>query len=516
MKKIVYIFGFIPFLITGQPYTHPTTGQQGQNVGACMVSTCSGTYYDNGGAGSNYSNNINGVYQTFCPNTAGNCIRANFTSFNIQGGAGCPFDYFQINNGALQNSPGIVGGCGNWAGAFGTYTSTDASGCLTFRFWSNASTQFSGWAATLSCVACAGPNGTDNNDCNNFTQLCSTGSFPGTSTGPGLVSEGCINGATTATDCNLSENNTNWYAFQINTSGNLNLLINPIVSTEDYDFAIYGPGVSCVALGAPIRCSYACYPGCGGASAPTGMNTALDVVQAGPAENVLGDGWVSTLPVISGQIYYLMINKWSAGGSGYSIDWSGSTADFKCGGALPIELTSFTTEFDGKEVNLNWDLQTVSTNNFIVEKSLDGLNFTPIGTSTGEKSSVPRKKYSYQDKNFSNGTLYYRIRYSDFNGKAKYSDINAVHINLYDDFFYLHSEPGMDKAQVFFNNTTSSSQTAFLNVYDSQGRIIKNETINLNSGTNEYAIDLTNFDKGVYFLTVIKEGQIFRGKFIKY
>ncbi|MEZ5068259.1 MAG: hypothetical protein R2847_07065 [Bacteroidia bacterium] len=37
------------------------------------VSTCGGTFYDGGGAGSNYSNNQN-VTMTFCSSTAGQCI----------------------------------------------------------------------------------------------------------------------------------------------------------------------------------------------------------------------------------------------------------------------------------------------------------------------------------------------------------------------------------------------------------------------------------------------------------
>src|SRR5436190_4815026 len=67
----------------GQTYLMATTGVQNTYTGACLVSTCSGTIYDNGGAAGNYSPNVNAIFRTFCPNTAGMCMRATFTSFSM-------------------------------------------------------------------------------------------------------------------------------------------------------------------------------------------------------------------------------------------------------------------------------------------------------------------------------------------------------------------------------------------------------------------------------------------------
>lgn len=508
-----------------QVYTHPTTGMQNQNVGACMVSTCSGTYYDNGGSGGstttsnvagNYANDINGVYRTFCPNTAGTCVRAAFTSFSVEGGAGCPYDYFTIGDGADQNSPLLAGACGT--GSLGTWTATSPNGCLTFRFWSDYMVNRAGWAATLSCVACAGgPNGTDNNDCARATQVCTNTTFNGASTGPGIVSEGCQNGATTAVNCNLSENETNWYSFQIASSGNLVLTITPLNAADDYDFVLYGPGVTCSTLGSPIRCSYACYgTGCNASNGNTGMNSANDFVQAGASEDVNGDGWVSTLSVTAGQIYYLMVNRWSAGGSGYTLSWSGSTASFTCGGVLPVELLSFDAAFGGKQVDLNWSTQTeVNNDYFTVEKSTDGYSFNAIATIKGAGHSITRKDYSYADREFTNGMSYYRIRYTDYNGVSKLSEIAAVDINLNEEFFFLHTDPLLDKAQVFFNNA-NGGKSANLSLYDSQGRLLESRDITPNQGTNEYTYDLTSMAKGFYFVTLYKNGTLLTGKFINY
>lgn len=109
------------------------------------VSTCSGNFYDPGFT-ANYFNNQN-YSITFCPSTAGQAIRVVFSAFNTESG----FDYLYIYNGPSTASALI----GSYSGTTspGTITSSDPSGCLTFRFTSDGSTVSSGWVSAISCVA---------------------------------------------------------------------------------------------------------------------------------------------------------------------------------------------------------------------------------------------------------------------------------------------------------------------------------------------------------------------------
>src|ERR1035437_9502303 len=180
MKKIILGLFLVAFThCYAQTYLAPTTGILSSYEGACPIGTCSGTYYDDGGAAGNYSNNVNSIYQTICPTTPGDAIRMTFTSFNTE----FNYDYVIIGNGPAQNSTPFTtapaNGAGQLWGNLGasvpfTYTSTDASGCLTVRFASDVSGTFSGWAANIACV----PSGTigayGNSDCSNSTFLCSS------------------------------------------------------------------------------------------------------------------------------------------------------------------------------------------------------------------------------------------------------------------------------------------------------------------------------------------------------
>lgn len=367
-------------------YTHPTTGLQNTYVGKNMVSTCGGTYTDNGGATGQYSNSINRVYRTFCPNQAGNCLRATFWSFDLQGPSGAFLtDYMTVLNGPTQNSPQFGTGS-TWYGTastyqaclaagLGPYTSTDQSGCLTFIFNSDATTTKAGWVLTLDCLPCAnGPNGTDNNDCRTPTAVCSNAVINDASTGPGIVSDG-------GAGCVLAENFSNWYKIIISTSGTLGLTIAPTVSTDDYDFALYSAS-SCAGLGTPVRCSYAANVG------NTGLNSALNLSTntatcglpnngSDVSEDVCGNGWVDELPVTAGQAYYLLVNKWTPGGSGFSLSWNLTAgASLNCI-VLPVELINFEAKSVEKNVVLNWSTASEINNNYFeVQKSVDAKTFT--------------------------------------------------------------------------------------------------------------------------------------------
>ncbi|NJM80329.1 MAG: hypothetical protein HC854_13260 [Flavobacterium sp.] len=106
---------------------------------------CAGdNFYDTGGASGNYSNNENSVF-TICPENFGDVVTISFNSFNTQAGN----DTFEIFNGSSVSATLL----GTFSGTNlpPNFTSSDASGCLTFRFTSNGATTASGWDANITC-----------------------------------------------------------------------------------------------------------------------------------------------------------------------------------------------------------------------------------------------------------------------------------------------------------------------------------------------------------------------------
>jgi hypothetical protein len=232
MKKIYSIL--FAFLLIGatnnsvmaQAYTMPT----GNPITGANISTCSGTFADNNGPSSTYSNDQNSV-QTFC-STAGQIIFT-FTAFNTQSGN----DLLYIYDGPSTASPQITGSpySGNIGGAAigtaGVVTST--SGCITFKFVSNGSTVKAGWKATITC----GSATVNNNECTGATVLpvnsaCSytLGTTVGQSNSSTTPSPACAN-YTAGTSIDV------WYSF---VATNTNQTINTNTGTiTDGGMALY-------------------------------------------------------------------------------------------------------------------------------------------------------------------------------------------------------------------------------------------------------------------------------------
>jgi len=497
----------------GVDYVHPTLGINNEFVGSCLVSDCGPfVYTDDGAFGSNYSNNIGavgfgGIYRVFCPETAGNCMQVTFNSFDVAGTA----DYLTVGNGPTQNSTFFTTAPANGAGRiFGTpavpfsYTSTDASGCLTFRFFSNGAVTAPGWGATLQCVPCAGgPNGTDNNDCITMTPLCSGATINGNASGPGIVAEGC-----TGSDCPAGgENHTNWYTFTAQTAGTIDILINPTTNSDDYDYAVYGPNVTCGALGAPLNCSDAAVTG----------NTGIQNVSPNQwTEDVSGDGMTESITANAGDSYILVVDEWSANaGSGYSLSFGG-TASLDCS-ILPVELSSFTAEYapDLDIVDLLWTTESERSNDYFqVEKSIDGINFTTINIMKGVGDSDYQSQYYTVDENPHKGVNFYRLKQVDVNGQFKYSDV--VSVNILDDFYDMLSlfpNPTTGLTEVVFNSYTKEEVT--LNVVGYDGKTIVNTNIDAERGGNRFNLDLSNERQGIYFVTITSRDKVYRAKLIK-
>lgn len=325
MERSIYFKSILVFFVIfgqnnliAQTYNHPTTGQQNTYIGDCPVNTCSGTYYDNGGAGGNYTANINNVYRTFHPSSPGMCVRATFTSFSMNDtyflcfGPNSCCDYLRILNGPFTNSPALFNDC---ISSPGTVTST--TGPLTFQFITDGSVQLAGWAATLSCVPCAGGQpAVSNGDCINAVTLAGSTALNDASSGSGLVAEACAG-------CSLGENYSNWYKIQTSSAGIVSFTIDPNQNTDDFDVSVYGPGVSCASLGIPIRCTAAAAAGNG--------NTGLGNGAVDNSEDITGDQWVAPITAGAGEVYYIMINAYSpaSGSNGFMFNYTG-TAGLSC------------------------------------------------------------------------------------------------------------------------------------------------------------------------------------------
>jgi hypothetical protein len=488
------LFGSFSGIVFSQTYTM----QSSLTGAASYATTCSGTFVDDGAGGAGfYTNGVDASY-TFYPSTAGQYTRLTFTIFVTQ----VTQDYLAIYDGP---SGPLIGTYSGTPGAFTvTASSANSTRGLTCRFHSNGMNNNIGWSATISCTGSPGPVPafTPNaQDCEQGggTTICSNSSLTGSSSGIGNVNDlpnpmnGCLSG----------ENQTRWYYFSPSSSGTIGFTIAPANGVDDYDFAIWGPftNVECplnVAL-QPLRCSYS------GVNGNTGCgNGAMDV-----SEGAGGDSWVSTFPVIAGQIYVMVIDNYLATNNSFTLTWSlTGGASLNCS-VLPVEFLSFTGQRKEDYHELDWQTATELNNDyFTVERSVNGEAFTAIGQVNGAGSSSQIHSYSFNDMHPQEGWNYYRLRQTDFNGQSTVS--NIVALNYHTTSVYVENvHPIPSDGDIYFDFVSPAKTTLHYQITDCSGRLISEQTNDMSAGKNSVKIDLSASDKGIYFLRVIDENSDF-------
>jgi gliding motility-associated-like protein len=107
---------------------------------------CGGNFVDTGGLAANYPNNANQT-TTICPTNPGDVVTITFTSFNTQAGT----DLLKIYDGNDATAPLLATLSGTTLPP--SFTSSAATGCLTFVFTSNGTTNAAGWVSNITCAA---------------------------------------------------------------------------------------------------------------------------------------------------------------------------------------------------------------------------------------------------------------------------------------------------------------------------------------------------------------------------
>jgi glucose/arabinose dehydrogenase len=189
---------------------------------------------------------------------------------------------------------------------------------------------------------------------------------------------------------------------------------------------------------------------------------------------------------------------------------------FNSSATLPFELITL----NGKPVNdaarLEWIVKNEKdVNNYTIERSVDGVQFTEIGTVTA-KNGTGELKYQFTDFNaVKTGTVvYYRIRSNEASGIGKYTNIISVNFAIVlKTSLAVAPNPAKDKTTVTIQST--ADETVQLKVLDNTGRMIKVLTVNLVKGKNNLTLDMSDLKAGMYYIDVTGKSISEKTKLIK-
>jgi len=178
-----------------------------------------------------------------------------------------------------------------------------------------------------------------------------------------------------------------------------------------------------------------------------------------------------------------------------SLTVSGGNVTVTRTGTLPLTWGSFNVRAAGAQAVLNWTtLQESNTDAFIIERSADGVSFSPIGTVRASGNTSKTTAYTFTDASPSQqGYNYYRLQQTDLDGKKSYSQIDVIGFGSKSAVF-VQTSPNPVRDLL---NITVQADNIMIGVTDMSGRTVKQ--LRLNRGFHQTAT--SDLAPGVYQLT---------------
>ncbi len=189
---------------------------------------------------------------------------------------------------------------------------------------------------------------------------------------------------------------------------------------------------------------------------------------------------------------------------------------------LPVELIEFTGYHDDNRfVNvLNWATASELNNDyFIIERSVDGINFVPIGSVDGAGTTNELSTYSFDDEGPALGINYYRLKQVDFDGTSEYSDIISIEVNAelsQTRIINYYPNPATDKLTIEME--VAKDGIFDLLIVDITGKVIKEGELELIQHKGHLIdLDVSNYASGAYIVNLIDKdaGTRHQIKFVK-
>jgi hypothetical protein len=164
----------------------------------------------------------------------------------------------------------------------------------------------------------------------------------------------------------------------------------------------------------------------------------------------------------------------------------------------------------GDNVSITWSTAKEENNDvFVIQRSIDGITFTSIGTVKGMGTKNETSHYKFLDESPVLGQNFYRVVQYDIN--RDFSNSPVVAVNVVNDIF-INVSPNPSSGE--FKLNISGTSEASYSIFDVLGRELENDQLNILDEGAEFNFG-SNLKQGTYILRVIANDQVYTHKLIK-
>ncbi len=175
--------------------------------------------------------------------------------------------------------------------------------------------------------------------------------------------------------------------------------------------------------------------------------------------------------------------------------------------ALPVELSSFTTNVNGRNVQLSWETKTEkNSDKFDIEKmnSAIGSSWINVGSVKAAVLSNSPKEYSFTDKNLQSGKYQYRLKMIDNDGSFAYSSVEAAEVAIPKDFAVSQNYPNPFNPSTKIDYQIPVDSKVIMEVYNIAGQKVS-DLVNKEQSAGYYSVDFgaSKLSSGVYIYRIV-------------
>jgi hypothetical protein len=250
--------------------------------------------------------------------------------------------------------------------------------------------------------------------------------------------------------------------------------------------------------------------GCTGTTPICGSGTCTlgSCVGGNTASGMAAKSYTITAPT-PGQTFYILVDGFAGSICNFTLSSTGCVV-------LPVSLLDFVANKEDNKVRVNWRTGSETDNDyFLVERSFDGVDFRVIQNVDGAGNSSDVLDYEIVDYiGEYSGTVYYRLRQFDFDGKETYSIIRSTEYNNLVNEVSIMPNPSNGLCEIKYN-ARAIDASSVIKVMDMSGNVVYMEDHKNVKGINIVNLDLSSLKKGVYILNVHSDSGVLINKLIK-
>ncbi len=183
----------------------------------------------------------------------------------------------------------------------------------------------------------------------------------------------------------------------------------------------------------------------------------------------------------------------------------------------PIKLINFDAKYNKPNVVLNWSTaQEKNFSHFIIEQSVDGINYKELAIVFGAGESDSRLNYSFTDNNLvgRKGLVYYRLVSVDIDNKVTYSSVRIIRLDEIGQKITVttYPNPVSNELRVTIPANWQNKKVVY-EIVNANGQVAS--SIQSLSSSQTETINTSNLAPGFYITRVTCEGITAQQKIVK-